>query len=78
MNSNVKILPGAPIPEGQPVQVTVDFLQELLDAARRGEVRSVAACWTDCTQVVFTKWAHNAEFFKLQGAAAQLLHRMCE
>lgn len=76
--TNLALLPGAPIPEGEPVPVTIELLEELLDKARRGEVRSLAVAWTDNTPVVFTKWAHNHEYFKLQGAAAQLLHRMCE
>lgn len=76
--NNLAILPGAPVPEGDPVPVTVALLEELLGLAKRGDVRSVAIAWTDNTPVVFTKWAHNHEYFKLQGAVAQLLHRMCE
>lgn len=76
--SNVRQMPGAPLPEGEPVPVTIEILEELLAMARKGDVRSVAIAWTDNTPVVFTKWAHNHEYFKLQGAVAQLLHRMCE
>lgn len=78
MNSNVKILPGAPQPEGSPVPNTIALLEELLEAAKRGDVRSVAVAWTDNTPEVLTATAHNNEHYKLQGAVAQLLHRMCE
>ena len=76
--TNLSLLPGAPTPEGEPVPVAIALLEELLEMAKRGDVRSLAVAWTDNTPVVFTKWAHNHEYFKLQGAVAQLLHRMCE
>ena len=76
--SNVSLLPGSPVPDGAPVPVAVELLEELLEMAKREDVRSLAVAWTDNTPVVFTKWAHNHEYFKLQGAVAQLLHRMCE
>lgn len=75
--SNIRMMPGAPLPEGAVIVQSVALLEELLAKAKAGELTSVAVAWTDHTDNVYTKWAHNHEFFKLQGAAAQLLHRMC-
>lgn len=46
MSGNVVPLRGAPQPD-EPVAKVVEFLEGLLNAARQGRVRAVAAAWTD-------------------------------
>ncbi len=75
---NVVVMPGSPIPVGVVVPETVALLEEILEKAMRGEVSSVALTYTDATSTIYTRWESNREFFKLQGAVAQLLHNMCE
>lgn len=76
--SNIRQMPGAPLPEGSVIPQTVALLEELLEKARTGEVKSVAMAYIDGAGDVSTRWAHNKEWWALQGAVAQLLHRMCE
>lgn len=76
--SNVRQMPGSPLPTGSIVPQTVDLLEELLAKAKAGEIQSVAVAWTNGGGDVYSKWAHNKEWWVLVGAATQLVHRMAE
>lgn len=74
--TNVTKLPGAPTPEGQPVQETIELIESLLEKAKTGELRSIAVAYTDDSPAIMTVWSSNREFYKLFGGVAQLMHEM--
>lgn len=74
--SNVRRLPGAPVPENETVAKTVEMLEEMLVQAKRGEVRSIAMAWTDKNRKVLRQWHNNGEYMILVGGVSWLLHDM--
>lgn len=73
---NVRRLPGAPVPGLESVKATVEILEEMLAAAKRGDVRSIAMTYSDGGRQMHVRWHNNGEFMKLLGAVSWLAHEM--
>lgn len=74
--TNIRTLPGAPVPGNEPVAAVVEHLRERLKQAETGEIRSVATVCTLENGNISTAWNANGEFWKLVGAIDWLKHRM--
>ena len=74
--SKIIQLPGAPTLQGEAVQSVVYMLEQLLDQAKDGKIRSMAVAFVDDKADVKTNWENEENFFKLMGAVSYLSHRM--
>lgn len=74
--SNIKVMPGSPVPGKDPVPEVVEHLRQRLAQAESGEIRSVATVATMESGNISTAWNSNGEFWKLLGAIDWLKHRM--
>lgn len=74
--TNVKVMPGAPIPGNDPVPAVVEHLRNRLAQAERGEIRAVAtACILDGANIS-TGWSANGNVWPLLGSIDWLKYRM--
>lgn len=76
MTSNVKVMPGAPIPGNDPVPAVVEYLKERLAEAERGEIRAIATASVSDRGGIYTGWITNGSFWMLIGGIDWLKHRM--
>lgn len=76
MTSNVKVMPGAPIPGNEPVPEVIEQLRQRLAQAESGEIRSIATVATMGNGNISTAWNANGELWQLIGAIDWLKHRM--
>jgi hypothetical protein len=74
--TNIQKFPGAPDHQCEPVQNSIDLLEELLAKAKSGELRSVAVAYTEEGDGVHSCWSNNHELYKLAGVVGQLLHNL--
>lgn len=76
--SNVKLLPGAPVPGLDPVPEVVEVLEEFLAAAKDGSLRSIALAGIRANGDAFTSWEDGAKdgTFKIIGAIDWLKDRI--
>jgi len=76
MSSNVKVMPGAPIPGNDPVPAVVEYLKERLSEAERGQIRAIATACVSDQGGISTGWINNGNYWKLIGGIDWLKHRM--
>lgn len=76
--SNVHALPGATIPIGEPVPGTVELIENLLEMAKAGNLRSIAVAYSHGDNGLRTDWNSENEFFYLVGGVGWLHARMLE
>lgn len=76
--SNIKLLPGAPIPGLEPVPEVVEVLEEFLEAAKNGSLRSIALAGIRANGDAFTTWEDGGKkgTFQIMGAMDWLKDRM--
>lgn len=74
--SNIKVMPGSPIPGDDPVPEVVKYLEERLAEAKRGEIRAIATASVSYQGGISTGWVNNGNFWKLIGGIDWLKHRM--
>ncbi len=73
--SNVKSIHGTSVP-GQPVPEVVDLLEDMLEEARSGSLRSVAMVGVKESNEVLTYYHSEDNFFTLLGGVACLQSRL--
>ena len=73
--SNVKSIHGSAIP-GQPVPEVVEMLEDMLEEARSGSLRSVAMVGVRESNEVLTYYHSEDNFFTLLGGVACLQSRL--
>jgi hypothetical protein len=76
--SNIRNLPGASLPMGEPAPDTIKLLEELLERARSGDLRSIAVAYTVGDHAMRTDWNNEHEFMELIGGVAWLQSRMVD
>jgi hypothetical protein len=74
--SNVKVMPGAPVPGTDPVPEVVEQLRKRLAQAESGEIRAIATVAILENGNISTAWNSNGGFWTLVGAIDWLKHRM--
>lgn len=74
--TNIKVMPGAPVPGDDPVPEVVKYLEERLAEAKRGEIRAIATASVSYQGGISTGWINNGNFWKLIGGIDWLKHRM--
>ncbi len=75
MNGKVVSLNGEAV-TGQPVPETIELLEQVLEKARSGEIRSVAVVGVKPNYHVFSCWHSEGQYYTLIGGLSWLSHRM--
>lgn len=75
--SKVVALDGQPVAEPRIDLNVVEFLEERLAAAKRGEIFSVGIIWSDPSEKVFHNWAGNNRH-AIAAGTIYLQHRLGE
>lgn len=72
----VKSIHGGITPAGKSVEKVIQVLEETLERAKSGEIRSVAIAGVCANHSVTTTWAHEDQIFALLGGLAYLQGRI--
>lgn len=64
------------MPVGQVNQEVVELLEDMLNRAKLGQIRSMATVFTMGENEIDTRWRSNGDFYLLIGGSAQLTSDM--
>lgn len=72
--SKVVSISGGPIPVEGPDPEVIAHIEDLMERARRGEIKEIAVAWVSASGRIGNSWQGRTDGFVLMGAISMLNH----